>query len=178
MFVRFCKCKDCVLFPSLMFHNELVNVVSARLLLTAAICFVQAVAQLLKPHIMDMLHLTNWALRWSCAWMKSSQGSQFVNCMPWAIIWWEYKPTQCSRKSFTYVSIFSCSKVHLLSMWSNWYRPQGSISSFTIYLPVGLVEEQGWGTNLRSQAAWIVRFRLRQNINKFYPKTLPLLIYE
>jgi len=91
--------------------------------------------------------------------------------MPWAILWWEYKPTQCSRKSFTYVSSFSCNKVHLLSMKSNWYRPQGSISPFTIYLPVGLVEEQGWGTNLRSQAAWIVHFRLgaKKSIN-FIPK--------
>jgi len=63
MFVRFCKCKDCVLFPSLMFHNELVNVVSARLLLTAAIRFVQAVAQLLKPHLMALLYLMNCVLK-------------------------------------------------------------------------------------------------------------------
>jgi len=87
MFVGFCKCKDCVLFPSLMFHNELVNVVSARLLLTAAICFVQAVAQLLKPHLMALLHLTSCLLSWSCAWMKTSQDSQFANCMPWTILY-------------------------------------------------------------------------------------------
>jgi len=30
-----------------------------------------------------------------------------------------------------------------------------------MYLPVGLVEEQGWGTNLRTQAALIVHFCLR-----------------
>jgi len=29
MFAGLCKFKDCVLFPSLKFHNELVNVVSA-----------------------------------------------------------------------------------------------------------------------------------------------------
>ena len=44
-------------------------------------------------------------------------------------------------------------------------------SPFTIYLPVGLVEEQGWGTNLRPQAAWIVHFRLRAKKSiHFIPK--------
>ena len=52
MFVVFCKCKDCVLFASLSFHNELANFASARLLLIVAICFAQVVAQLLKPHLM------------------------------------------------------------------------------------------------------------------------------
>jgi len=89
------------------FTLSIVNFVSARPLLTAAIFFVQAVAQLLKPHLIALLHLASCLQRWSCAWMKNSQDSQFVNCMPWAIFWWEHKPTQCSRKSFTYVSIFS-----------------------------------------------------------------------
>jgi len=63
MFVVFCKCKDCVLFASLMFHNELANFASARLLLIVAICFVQVVVQLLKPHLKALLHLTSRLLR-------------------------------------------------------------------------------------------------------------------
>jgi len=62
MFVIFCKCKNCVLFASLLFHNELANFASARLLLIVAICFVQVVAQLLKPHLMALLHLTSCLL--------------------------------------------------------------------------------------------------------------------
>ena len=62
MFVVFCKCKDSVLFASLSFHNELANFASARLLLIVAICFVQVVAQLLKPHLMTLLHLTSCLL--------------------------------------------------------------------------------------------------------------------
>jgi len=62
MFVVFCKSKDCVVFASLLFHNELANFASARLLLIVAICFVQVVAQLLKPHLMALLHLTSCLL--------------------------------------------------------------------------------------------------------------------
>jgi len=40
-----------------MFHNELANFASARLLLIAAIYFVQVVVQLLKLHLMALLHL-------------------------------------------------------------------------------------------------------------------------
>jgi len=39
-----------------MFHNEPENVASARLLLIAAIYFVQVVLQILKPHLMALLH--------------------------------------------------------------------------------------------------------------------------
>ena len=59
IFIPLRKCKDCVPFASLMFHNELANFASARLLLTEAIYFVQAVAQLWKPHLMALLQLTN-----------------------------------------------------------------------------------------------------------------------
>ena len=62
MFVVFCKCKDSVLFASLSFHNELANFASARLLLKVAFCFVQVVAQLLKPNLMALLHLTTCLL--------------------------------------------------------------------------------------------------------------------
>ena len=63
MFIILRKCKDCVLFPSLMFHNELANFASAGLRLIVAINFVEAVAQLLKPHLMALLHLTSCLLR-------------------------------------------------------------------------------------------------------------------
>ena len=63
LFVVFCKCKNCVLFASLSFHNELANFASARLLLIVAICIVQVVAQVLKPHLMTLLHLTSCLLR-------------------------------------------------------------------------------------------------------------------
>ena len=70
IFIVLCKCKDCVLFARLMFHNELANFASARLLLIAAIYFVNTVAQLLKPYLVALLHLTSCLLRWSCAWVK------------------------------------------------------------------------------------------------------------
>jgi len=53
-----------------MFHNELANFASVRLLLIAAIVFVQVVAQLFKPHLIVLLRLTRCLLRWSCAWVK------------------------------------------------------------------------------------------------------------
>jgi len=53
-----------------MFHNELANFASARLLLIAAIYFVQVVAQLLKPHLQVLLHFEICLLRRSCAWVK------------------------------------------------------------------------------------------------------------
>ena len=59
IFIVLRQCKDCAPFASLMFHNELANFASARLLLTEAIYFVQAVAQLWKPHLMALLQLTN-----------------------------------------------------------------------------------------------------------------------
>jgi len=46
-----------------MFHKELTNVASARLLLKAAVNFVQVVVQLLKLHLMALLHLTSCLLR-------------------------------------------------------------------------------------------------------------------
>jgi len=58
-----CKFKDCVLFARFMFHNELANFASARLLLIAAICFVQLVAQLSKPRLQVLLHLAIYLLR-------------------------------------------------------------------------------------------------------------------
>jgi len=53
-----------------MLHNELANMASARFLLKVAIYFVQVVLQLLKPHLMALLHLTSCLLWWSCAWVK------------------------------------------------------------------------------------------------------------
>jgi len=38
VFLVFCKCKDCVLSASLIFHNKLANFASARLLLIVGIC--------------------------------------------------------------------------------------------------------------------------------------------
>jgi len=45
-----------------MLHNELANMASARFLLKVAIYFVQVVLQLLKPHLMALLHLTSCLL--------------------------------------------------------------------------------------------------------------------
>jgi len=70
IFIILCQCKECVLFVSLMFHNKLANFASAVLLLIATIDFAQVVLQLLKPHLMALLHLTSCLLRWSCAWVK------------------------------------------------------------------------------------------------------------
>jgi len=46
-----------------MFHNELANFASARILLKAAVYFVQVVVQLLKPNLMALLHLASCLLR-------------------------------------------------------------------------------------------------------------------
>jgi len=53
-----------------MFHKEFANFASARLLLIAAIHFVQVFVQLLKLHLMALLHLAICLPRWSCAWVK------------------------------------------------------------------------------------------------------------
>jgi len=41
-----------------MFHNEPENIASARILLIAAMYLVQVVLQILKRHLMALLHLT------------------------------------------------------------------------------------------------------------------------